>query len=331
MYSGYSGSINDLDYIRRSRGKDVCRDTFRRFVLGQKQTAVRLINDDRLFFASLFVLQQEIQEFGLYRELSEHNRIALDICRKISEAKNPSAESSAPLSLKDEMVHTVLLWMFYTGAADDGLSNEFDHILDISASILIKTHHENTVLNTVADLIFKRNRRGSYTHDLIWAFFQAHDPQSLRIIAEYLRSPRRKDVELARTLLHLPQAAGPNGNSANQYRDYLSWLEENSPYLYFTGESFQLTNSPNSCDVNLEAKYLCKNSSLKRREILDSFNEEDRDNLNNFSGVQEEEKTVLADYSNKLHHQNPLDWNQWMKYPIEQQIQVAKYGRRDFI
>ncbi len=180
-------------------------------------------------------------------------------------------------------------------------------------------------------MIFKRNRKGAFTHDLIWAYFQAKDSQALRVMAEYLRSANRKDAELAHTLLHLPQNSEQGGSRANQYRDYMSWLDENSPYLYFTEESFQLTNSPNSCEVNLEAKYLGKNSSTKKHEIDDSFNEEDLDYLNNFSGMQEEEKEVLANYSNKLHNQDPLNWNHWMKYPIDQQVQVARYGRRDFI
>lgn len=335
MYSGSASSINDFDCIRRARGNDACKNTFRRLLKERKQAAIRLLNDNQLYFASLFILKPEIEKFEMDdQELGERNRIALNICGKISERKNLNSDSVSPFPLNDEKVHSVLLWMFNTGSADDGLSDEFDKIIDISASILVKTHHEKAILPTVAELIFKRNRKGAYTHDLIWAFFQARDSQSLRVIAGYLRSSQRKDSELAHTLLHLPEnlQAGPNNSKENQYRTYLSWLQENSPYLYFTNESFQLTNSPKPCEVNLEAKYLCKDSSPKGRRVMTDLTEEDYGYLNNFSGIQEEEdRAVLANFSNKLHQQDPPQWNQWMQAPIDQQIQVAKYGRREFV
>ncbi len=333
MNSYYAGPVNNLDRIRRTRGINACKNIFRRFGNERRQTAVQLINDDRLLFASLFILQPEIRELNLNQELSERNRTALNICEKISSGKKPADGPGASIDLNNEAVHLVLLWMFHTGSSDDGLSNEFDQTLDLVASVLIRTHHEKVILPAIADLIFKRNRKNSYIHDLTWVFFQAREADAMRFIAERLRSPIQKDVELARTLLHLPDniPLRTNRDKQKQYGEYISWLKENSPYLYFTGESFQLTNNPAPCSLNMEAKYLCKNISPRGSKPLTPITETELSSLNNFNSVQEEEKKVLAKYSQKLHEEDQSYWNQWLQYPVSKQVEIAKYGRREFI
>ncbi|MBW7571461.1 hypothetical protein [Caproiciproducens faecalis] len=333
MNSGNNGSTGYLDRIRRARGANFCKNTLLRTERGNRQTAVRLINDDRLLFATLFVLQPEIRERGLYRELSGRNRTALNICQKIMSAKYPSDGTGSEISLKSEEVHSAMLWMLNTGAADDGLSSDFDQVLDITASVLVKTHHEKTVLPVMADLIFRRNRRGVYNHDMVWAFFQARDPQSLRLLASRLRSPSRKDVELARLLLNIPENTPLNTNrdKQKQYEDYLAWLDENSPYVYFTGESLQLTNAPCVCGVNQEAKYLCKDISPRYNRPLTPLTEEELANLEQFHEAKGEEQAVLATFSSSLHSQNQSSWSQWMQYPVGRQIDIAKYGRRELV
>ncbi len=331
MNSGYNGPIGYLDRIRRTRGANFCRNAFLRTERGNRQNAVRLINDDRLLFATLFVLQPEIWERNLYQELSERNRTALNICQKIRSAKNPQDGTGGEISLKSEDVHSVMLWMFNTGAGEDGLSAEFDQILDITASVLVKTHHEKTVLPVIADLIFRRNRRGVYNHDLIWAFFQARDPQSLTHIAGKLRSSYKKDVDLACQLLHIPEDTPLNTgrDKQKQYDAYLSWLKENSPYVYFTGESLQLTNAPSVCGVNLEAKYLCKDVSPRNNRPLTPLTDEEIANLEHFHEVEDEERAALATFSHNLHTKNESSWNEWMQYPVSKQVDIAKYGRRE--
>ena len=333
MNSGNHGPTNQLDRTRRTRGADACRFIFITTEKRSRQNAVRLINDDRLFFASLFVLQQEIRELDLYQELSERNQTALNICQKITDAKHSAGRPGDGFSLKSEAVHSVLLWMFNTGILDDGMSGRFDQILDITASVLVKTHHEKTVLPVMADMIFQRNRKGVYNHDLIWAFFQARDAQSLRHIAARLRSPVQQDVELARVLLNIPKDTPliTNSDKQKQYAAYLAWLKDNGPYVYFTGESMQLTNAPSACGVSLEAKYLCKGVSPRYNKPLTPLTDEERSNLEHFYGAKEEERAVLANYSNTLHTKNQPSWNEWMRYPVSRQVDIAKYGRRELV
>ena len=73
------------------------------------------------------------------------------------------------------------------------ISDEHDEILDVTASLLIKTHNDKTILPTIVDTIFSRNRKGLFNHDLIWAFFQARDPYSLMLVANYLNSEDTED------------------------------------------------------------------------------------------------------------------------------------------
>lgn len=329
MNLGRSGTTNPLDHIRRLKGNDSCRYMFNRLGKERRQNAVQLLNDSRLSFTCLYILQPEIEELNLKGELSKRNQIALSICEKLLEKKNLFGAPDYSIPLNSEEMRHVLLWVFNTGAADDGLNNEFDQVLDIAASVLIKKHHEKQILPLMTNMIFKRNRKGRFIHDLVWACFQTRDPNALRFIAGYLRSSALKDVDLARTLLHLPQDVPLETSSdrQKQYVAYLSWLKENDPYIYFTGESFQYTNSPIPCSVDWEAKYLCKDSSIYAFKQLPQLTDTERISLTDFNTLSENDKAILARHSQKLHSENPSYWNQWMQYPVDKQIQIAHCGR----
>lgn len=328
MNRGYS-DINYLDHIRHMEGIENCKAFYRKLANERRNNAVRIINDPRLHFASLFVLQPEINEFGLHEELSERNKTALKLCEAIGDEKKYLEDADDRIPINSEQVHRVLLWMFNTGAVDNGLSNEFDQIMDITASVLVKTHHEETVLPAIADLIFQRNRVGDYNHDLIWAFFQTRNTRSLKYIAEYLRSPDAKDVELARKLLNLSQETLLDGQ--NEYRKYLSWLRENEPYLYFTGEGLQFSNSPALFSADENAKYLCKKIDSRSHKPIVPYSEQELSCLKNFSEAMEDDKSALADYSQTLYKRNHRYWNQWIHYPVDKQINIARYGRRELV
>lgn len=331
MYLGYDETLNYLDHIRRRKGIDQCKDFYRNLASEHRQNAVRLINDRRLYFASLFILQPEINELGL--ELNERNQTALDLCKKISAGKETSQGTEIIIQLNSEPVHRALLWMLNTGAADDGLGNEFDQAVDTAAAVLLKTHHEESVIPVIADLIFQRNRRGSYCHDLVWTFFQSRNINSLRYIAKYLRSSNTSDVQLARKLLNLPQDTESNAGTdrENEYRKYLFWLHENAPYLYFTGESLQYSNNPDLCRLDLEAKYLRKTIDSQQHKPIVPYTQEELNCLKNFDEIKEDEKSTLANYSQTLYRKNHRDWNQWIHSPVDKQLHIARYGRRTLI
>jgi hypothetical protein len=118
--------------------------------------------------------------------------------------------------------------------------------MDAAVSVLVNIYIDNSVLPAAADMIFKRNRQGHYTHDLIWAFFRSSTPDALKLTAERICSSDQQDIDLACHLLNFESSylSLNTEDRQKQYQTYLQWLNENAPFLYFTGESFQYSSNP---------------------------------------------------------------------------------------
>jgi hypothetical protein len=320
MNSENRGGECQLDRIRRTRGAKVCRCCFHTMAKNNRKQACEWINDDNLTFGSLFLLAPFVREAKLEPELNERNRAALQLCEIILDRKKTLRENAKKACNCAEN-HDVLLWMFQTGARDDGLSEDFDEILDIAVSVLIKNYNETSILPAAAELVFGRNRKGTYCHDLIWALFQTHDPDILRLFAKYLRSPRAKDASFARTILNLP-ACG-NSEQPKQFQSYEAWLEENKPYLFFTGENFHCSSRPCLCGVDQGAKYLCKNISPCSRTPISPLTDNEKACLESFRCAGDTQQAALCRCSQRIHRQDPSQWGLWMRLPVEEQIRLA--------
>ncbi|MEM1485916.1 hypothetical protein V6615_13740 [Oscillospiraceae bacterium PP1C4] len=318
--------LSSLDQIRLDQGTEQLKRIFYRLGETQKQQATFYINEGTLSFPSLFVLIPEIDALNLYDKLNPRNITAIKACAKIAgnQALHVPAEQSP--SENSDMLYPVLKWMLKTGAAEDGLCNEYDKVMDGAASILIKTYQDQTNLPIIVDLIFIRNRKGHLIHDLVWCLFQARTPYTLNLIAGYLRSADPQDTKLARKLLHFASVQENAKGAAlhNQYEAYLSWLKENYAFLYFTGESFQCTSDPEPWSVDLDAKYLCKGRAPADRNPLNPLTEFEQSCLHQFHEAGDEEKKLLSKYSNKMHNENIESWNKWMQYDLNTKIQIAK-------
>lgn len=142
--------------------------------------------------------------------------------------------------------YPVLKGLFERSIGIHGLSDEYDELLDVTASILIKIHKDNSILPSIVDTIFTRNREGLFNHDLIWTFFEARDPYSLMLIANYLHSDDIRDIKLACKLLDFVPSIdmSTSRDSKDKYTTFFYWLKQNYHFLYFTGESFQRTSNP---------------------------------------------------------------------------------------
>ncbi|MFU0831379.1 MAG: DUF4132 domain-containing protein [Oscillospiraceae bacterium] len=325
MYTN-DGPVGTLEYIRRICGIDVCKKRFQRIVQTRRESAARMLNSADLRFPTLFALKTEIEKAELTPKLNEKIQAALQICNTVLEENKAVPGCGIPYS--DENVHAAFLWIFLTGAENDGLSNDYDEILDLSASVLTRRYREKSILPVLAKLIFRRNRKKGYLHDLIWAFFQAHDPASLKYIAPYLRSSNARDRELARLLLHLPDVEENSKSRENQYRNFMNWLRENNSYLYFTGESLQSSNQPQICNLDLGARYLCKQISPRKHKPLEPLSKQEEEVLSCFAQAQDDDKTVLSEYSRKLYTRNPRYWRRWIHLPVSEQLRIAKSGTR---
>ena len=229
------------------------------------------------------------------------------------------------------IVYPVLKDMFVEGIPHNGVSSEHDEFLDVASLLLIKTHKDKTILPIIVDMIFFRNRKGLFTHDLIWAFFQAKIPNSLMLIANYLGSEDINDVKLASKLLDFVPSMDMTmeKRSKKRYTAFFYWLQENYPFLYFTGESFQRTCKPIPYIVALDAKYLCKPISLYTAKPLITYTEKENNLLGYFNVLDESNKLLLSTFSLRLHYENIYFWKLWISYPIIKQINIAEARLRD--
>lgn len=225
-----------------------------------------------------------------------------------------------------EIGYFVLRGMFERGVTQNHQSNDNDEFVDTIAALLIKVHKDKTILPIVVDMIFFRNRKGLFTHDLIWAFFQARDPNSLMLIANYLSSKDVNDVKLACKLLDFVPYIdmGMERNGKDKYVDIFNWLNENYPFLYFTGDSFQRTSNPKPYIVAIDAKYMCRRVSLYTGNPLITYSDKEKNLLGYFNILDEDNKLFLSKCSNKIYYENIYLWKAWISHSIINQIGIAE-------
>jgi alkylhydroperoxidase family enzyme len=286
------------------------------------------INQEGLRFTTLYTLLPEINSLNFYEELSLRNKAAFIMCAAAQSEQGCLNCVKEHLDVSDEIIRSVLKWMVLTGARDDGLDDEFDRILDITAAHLIRTYGDLSILPGLVQIVFRRNRRGRYVHDLIWTLYSAHDTRVLRLIAEYLRSSDSKDVHLAGKLLKFDadENIGGVNEKKRDYAKYITWYRDNLPYLYFTDQGFHQTSEPIPCGVDLGAKYLCKKNPPHDSNLLNNISDEEHSRLDEFYEMENEERLTLANFSHHLHQRDKARWSKWMGYSREEKLKIARTG-----
>lgn len=320
--------LSYLDRIRLAHGVSQLKNDFYQIGQRDRREAIECINDRRLRFYSLFSLLSELQTLDLYGDLSSRNINTLKTCAQILKDEKLESKVMHLQVENQEITYQSLRWMVDTGVVDDGYNDDFDAILDSSVAILTQTYKDKAILPSVADLIFKRNRKGLLIHDLTWGFFQSKDPVTLKLVAQYLLSPEKKDVALAKSLLNYDGTIGVSKNSSNrkQYTSYLSWLNDNYSFLYFTGESFQLTSKPTPYKVDLGSKYLCKSIFAHNKKTIVPLTKVESRRLEDFNKLDTQEQSLVSQTSHKLYKINVNRWRDWIKQPVTHQVKMAKAG-----
>lgn len=323
---GQLKTVYSIHRLSKQQNKSLQKNDFYTLVASNIEEAMNQINDEQISFSSLFQLRDAIHENNLFEGLNQRNKTALILVDDI--LSHGTEKHTIDLSFCDyiQSAHTVLKWILETGAVHDGLSSDHDAVLDIAAALLVKLFHEKSVLPIMADMIFERNRKGRFNHDLVWAFFEAKEPESLILIANRLKSENQKDVEFAHKLLNFIPDIG-TGNMVNadqQYSYIVHWLQDNGPFLHYTGESLQQLHRPSPYVVILEAKYLCKPLYANKAEVAAPLSSKDYQLLDAYSKLDLHHKILLSNYSLSLHRQNLSWWKSWLQYPVTEQIKIAK-------
>ncbi|MBB6217301.1 hypothetical protein HNQ80_003420 [Anaerosolibacter carboniphilus] len=327
----YYVSLNSLDNLHpfdemNSHGEAYnIAASFHELMKTDQEKAISLINGENLPFSSLFLLKHDIEKYEIFDQLNLRNRVALSIADEIIIGRKDTSAIQCSSCDYIQTVHSVLKWMLETGSIADGLSNEYDEILDITATLLIKVYRDKTILPMTIDMIFKRYAKGLFINHLVWTFFQSHDPNSLISIAARLKSENAKDVDLARKLLSFCPLIDIRDNAPGekQYAAFVDWMKENCLFLHFTGETFQQSTYPIPYVIVLEAKYLYKSIDLLTGKTFEAFSEKESQLLDVYTKLDMDTKILLANFSYLLHQKNISSWKTWIQYPIAHQIAIA--------
>lgn len=313
-----TGENSYLDDVRLSEGAEQCRTVFGELCEKDIRQAAGHLNDPRLTFGTLYMLSPGITQFHLERYMSPRNAAALRLVRA---AGRPEGIGTG------ETARTAMKWMLNTGRADDGMSSEYEEAMDIAASVLINTYKDADALPAAVDMIFNRSRIKHNIHSLVWAVFQSRNPEALKLIAQRLRSPNERDARLACSLLGIEAENSSDESIRGQYEAYLQWLEDNDPFLYFTGESFQYTSRPAFYSIDFERRYLHRGTPRYDHQPVSPAGEEEQAALAAFKPLSREDQALLSGHSQRLHKSNPAEWKAWVQQPIEEQIRSAKLSR----
>lgn len=275
MTSGY------FDRVWRTGGRRGLKNAFDGLKLRSRAELVSAVADEGNSFPVMYLLAPNIESNELERDTPAHVLHAywvvasaardderLDRLENLLGKDTNSPDLPSSESLK---------WMIDTGANWDGPSSGrdgFDASIDLAAAHLAAKHPDGESLSKIAELIFRRNRQGLLVHDLVWGFFQAADAEALSVVAKYILSENLKDSGLACKLLGLDAPKTQREKSA-AHRQFTSWLAENRPYIYLTGESFNAASVPCHLGVDFEAKHVHHEIHPRTREPLTPYSQEE--------------------------------------------------------
>ena len=314
-----------LDNVRHSNGSEGLKNYYHDLLQNDREKALEMINDHKLQFGTLFLLKHEFSKAAQAEALNPLYRKALDIIEELSGKDTVKIEKSMR-SGKDDTA-SVLRWMIRTGYLEDDLGKDYEQLIDRSAALLTKSFRDTAVLAEIVEMIFIRQKKGKLIHELVWAFFEARNPESLLFIAQHLISPDSREVDLSKRLLCFIPTMGEQSNIAGVilYGRVLQWLQENRFFLYYTGESLHLSSMPLHYAISWIAKYLCRPISTDNGEPLLPLNEFENNLSTLFRELPERQQQQMAAFSHMLYRKNIYQWNTWMRLSLHEQAELASH------
>lgn len=323
--------VSLLDNIRISNGPDGLRGYFHELYHTDREKLLELLNDRDLQFCSLYILKQDILTDSLQEQLKPLYKRAVEIIEEVS-VKTPARRAAHQamtmaaiekrMRLDIQSVSPVLEWIVGTGWDNELRLPAYELLMERCTALLLKSFRAGTVMPAIVRQIFNRNRQGKLIHNLVWAFFEAREPDSLYLLAQQLGSTDSRDTELAKKLLcFIPGLEKVTGAAA--YYKAMQWLSENKPYLYYSGESMQMCSRPQYYNVSHEARYLCRPVSADSGKPLSPLQDYEVTLLDGLRKLPQAEQQLLADFSRMLHGRDIYQWNSWIKLPLEGQVEAV--------
>ncbi|WP_377891285.1 hypothetical protein [Alkalihalobacillus sp. R86527] len=303
---------SSLEMIRNINGIKALKSHFTTLIEQDNKLAASHVNSEEVSFPTLYILSSLITTNHLTKYLSDRNKVALAL-RKDILAKERSPATPFPYSICEtpQLIQSVLRWIVDTGAQEN-LNSKYRFVLDRSAGLLTTIYHDPSDLPAVSELLFKRNHQGHPTHYLTWAYFSSQNVSSLLPIGERLVSGDQVEMQFAMELLHFI----PGLDDADEpYDHFRNWYEENLPYLVLNEDSYELT-------AQLEP--YCVDYMMKYKE-----QQENSRNHDAFHALPAETQKMLGDFSYKLRKYSRLEWREWLKRPLDAQVQSIEEVNHD--
>ncbi len=329
--------VSLLDNIRISNGPDELRNYFSDLLHTERSRLLDLLNDRHLRFYTLYLLKSSIYASHLQENLIPMYKWALAISDKMSEMDtvkvpggrqaNRTAKVRKILRSDTEVISAALKWIVESGWDPDIPEGRYELLMERCTALLLTDFKDRSALPVIADVIFDRHRRGMLIHNLVWAFCEARDPGSLYLLAQRLSSANGADIRLAKKLLgFIPgiDISDVSARSASYYKA-IRWLSENRPYIYFTGETMQMTGSPIICEVSLEAKYLNRPVSADSGKLLTPLSDHEAKLLSDFRRLTLTQRQQMADFSSMLNSRDMYQWASWIRLPVSDQLAAASH------
>ncbi len=315
-----------LDNVRLCNGTHGLKNFYADLLKKNKPKAFELINDQYLKFGSLYHLRHECSSPQVLKAINPLYGKVLQLTSELSGWADRHSE--AMMRSDGDNTHAALRWMMKTGFDENEPGSGYDQVMERTAALLTKSFHDTEVLPEIAGMIFERNRSGKLIHELVWAFFEAQKPESLALIAQGLNSTDSRDAGLAKRLLcFIPCIRESSGLPMNAlHTKAMAWLQENLPFLYYTGESLHLSGQPLLYAVEWNAKYLCHPVSAENGELLSILNPYEDELVKHFEELPENTRMHLADFSYLLYRTDFNQWANWIQLPLVSQIsQTERY------
>ncbi len=263
-----------------------------------KDQAVKLINSQGFNFPDLYVNISVIDNVIDY--LNDTVKHAVLFIHSVLNQEKTKKN-------KNLYEHAVFRWIFDTGFSFC-IDDDYNEILNITVSSLINTYKDISILPNVANMIFIRYRQSANTHDIVWAYFRTESILCLKILSARILSKDDKEASLVRKLLNID-----GENNKQTYYRYIKWIEENEPFIYFTGESYQYSSAPVIYKVDKDCKYICK----KHGSVLSI---DEKKHVSEFKSLDEQQKDLLSSYSYKLFKTDREYWRSFLGMPIDKQL-----------
>ena len=237
--------------------------------------------------------------------------------RTVGKKSEGGKTQAADMIFSDTVAAPALGWIAETGWDSDMPEDSYELLMERCTALLLARLRHKPALPAIVETIFSRHRQGRLIHNLVWAFFEARDRESLYLVAQKLGSPDRRDIALARKLLRfIPGTDDDNVSGPALYYGALKWLSENMPFIYYTGESMQMCPKPVYYAISYEAKYLGRQVSADSCELPGPLRDHENEQLTRFRSLDETQKQLLADVSCALYRQDKHRWESWIRLPV---------------